>query len=104
MTRDETEMLDFLLAADFTAAHGYSYVQLLGFLKRYKHFYAQLYDNYYYMVRQERVRVDALAKLEARIADLEEIILRKNKQITNLQGELTRNLTWRERFSGKLKL
>ena len=104
MTERDTRWLDFLIAADFEPVNGYSYPELLEFLRQYKRFYSLLYDDKLSLMRQANLFDKEVLRLETRIAELEKTVERKGSQVENLSTFLTKKLTWKERLTGKINL
>ena len=101
MSTNKREMLDFLLSAVFDIKQGFSYNNLLEMLNSYKTFYSECYTL------KERYRKDLLLKnktitdLECRIKELDDIKIEKDNINNILSKQITKKLTWKERFIGK---
>jgi hypothetical protein len=98
----DEDILDFLMTSEFH--DNYSPDELKNFLVKWKYFY-RLYNGKY-----ERLKSDnefLISKLESKVDSLNRNILlleskniEKQEQIDYLKN---RKLSWKERFSGKIK-
>ena len=103
MTTDERKILDFLLSADFDVKKGYSYTELIKFLKAYKQFFIECYnakENF----RKELIQKDKTNGFyDNRIKELLEQIERYKSENEILTRMISRKLTFKERLLGKFK-
>ena len=101
MIVDERKIKDFLLTNNFDISKGYSYNELLNFIKAYKGIFIACYDA------KERYKREIIQKdktkedYDNRIKELTE----QNKKLQNLNNILTNNisrkLTLKERLFGR---
>ncbi len=103
MTIDK-EKINYLLNIDFNNNSGYSYTELLDFLKCYRSYYRNVLENYEWFKSELNSRDEILKNLNYRVKDLEEKTRFQSMQITSLKSCLIRKLTFWERISGKVKI
>ncbi len=97
----DNDILDFLMTSDFEG--DYSPVELKYLLIKWRYFYRILYGN----SDRQKVELDGeLRMLKDEIINLKKLVESTQIDNANLNNTIdsikNRNLTWKERFSGKI--
>lgn len=101
---DKENLLPFLLNADFKKDYGYSYTELLRFLKAYQFYYKKIYQNNDWFKQELMQRDKVLAELNTKISKLEERLNSQDKHISVLTSYVNKKLSFWERITGKIKI
>jgi predicted Rossmann fold nucleotide-binding protein DprA/Smf involved in DNA uptake len=101
MKEEDIDILEFLISSDFDDVN-YSRDQFVYFLKKYQKYY-KLLNAKYHGVKNENERIkEKTEKLEAQLTKERRSRGIDKAKIANMNKELKKKLTWKERFKGKL--
>jgi len=104
MSDEERKILEFILNTNITVESGYSYIQLLDFLKYLKYFYKELLQNRELYIREISVLKKNNKKLDDSVKLIDAKLSKRNMEFDNLCAKITRKLSLKERFLGKIIL
>ncbi len=96
--------LHFLINADFSPERGYSYGELLLFLKTFQSYYRDCYTKKEKIEQELNYKNTTFLQIENRIIDIEKLFKEKENQNIFLLSKIDRKLTFWERITGKIKL
>ena len=96
--------LHFLINVEFDISRGYSYIELLSFLKTFQGYFRDCYRNKEYCEQELIFKNKTLLEIESRMIELEKKLIDKNKESETLYSKINRKLTIWERISGRIKI
>ena len=96
--------LHFLMNTDFSYERGYSYGELINYLKTYQLYYRECYANKDKFEQELLFKNKTFDQSENRILNLEKLLKEKENDIGFLMSKISRKLTFWERVTGKIKI
>lgn len=96
--------LHFLINAEFTVERGYSYGELLNFLKTFQVYYRECYIKRDQFEQELNYKNTTLVDESNRMLNAEKLLQEKIKENTFLFEKISRKLTFWERVTGRIKI
>jgi hypothetical protein len=96
--------LHFLINADFTPERGYSYGELITFLKTFQTYYRECYIKKDQYEQELKFKNKTFELVETKIINIEKLLKEKEKENNFLITKVDRKLTFWERITGKLNI
>jgi len=101
MKEKDIDILEFLMTADFENLQ-YSSDQYVFFLKKYQSYYKILNSKYHGVKHENERIISEEQKAKDQLLKEQRSNAIDKAKVKNLDKELKKKLTWKERFKGKL--
>lgn len=93
-----------LMNIEFNIERGYSYGELLQYLRNFQHYYRECYRHNEILEINNNNKDKTISDIETKIEKLESYIKDREMNIESLYSILNRKLTIWERITGKIKI
>lgn len=94
--------INFLLNEQFVIERGYSYIEILNYLKSFQYYYRECYRRAETIEQEFISKNKTIKELENRIVYLENKVKEKEKETDYLYNKLNKNLSLWERIKGRI--
>lgn len=98
----ENRGINFLLNEQFIIERGYSYIEILNYLKSFQYYYRECYRRAETIEQEFILKNKTIKDLENRIVYLENRIKDKENETEILYNKINKNLSFWERVKGRI--
>lgn len=94
--------IHLLLNVDFSTERGFSYIELLNFLKTFQSYYRDMYLKAEFLEKDYSNKEKMLNELTEKINDVQNLLKEKEEENMYLYTKIVRKLSFWERLTGKI--